>query len=183
MMRGPVMATAPTPSQLLTLGMFVFGMDTLAYSDLQRRITWRHEASDRFGARPAVQFIGPGDDDVTIAGACIPEIAGRYSALDTLASMGDTGDAWALMNGLGEVWGYYVIVGLDLTHQTVMAGGVPAGSISPSPSSARPDPWRPTRRACASPSTMAPIWPTGSIRACSNSRWSKSAGARPTSFR
>jgi phage protein U len=111
-------------SQLLTLGMFVFGMDTLAYSDLQRRITWRHEASDRFGARPAVQFIGPGDD-VTIAGACIPEIAGRYSALDTLASMGDTGDAWALMNGLGEVWGYYVIVGLDLTHQTVMAGGVP----------------------------------------------------------
>jgi phage protein U len=112
-------------SQLLTLGMFVFGMDTLAYSDLQRRITWRHEASDRFGARPAVQFIGPGDDDVTIAGACIPEIAGRYSALDTLASMGDTGDAWALMNGLGEVWGYYVIVGLDLTHQTVMAGGVP----------------------------------------------------------
>jgi hypothetical protein len=52
---------------LLTLGMFVFGMDTLAYSDLQRRITWRHEASDRFGARPAVQFIGPGDDDVTIA--------------------------------------------------------------------------------------------------------------------
>jgi phage protein U len=66
------MATAPT-SQLLTLGMFVFGMDTLAYSDLQRRITWRHEASDRFGARPAVQFIGPGDDDVTIGGACIPK--------------------------------------------------------------------------------------------------------------
>jgi phage protein U len=72
MMRGPVMATAPTPSQLLTLGMFVFGMDTLAYSDLQRRITWRHEASDRFGARPAVQFIGPGDDDVTIAGPAFP---------------------------------------------------------------------------------------------------------------
>jgi phage protein D len=29
---------------------------------------------------------------------------------------------------------------------------------------------------------MAPIWPTGSIRACSNSRWSKSAGAKPTSL-
>lgn len=119
------MASAPAPAQLLTLGMFVFGMNTLAYSELQRRITWRHEASERFGARPAVQFIGPGDDDVTIGGSCIPEIAGKYSAIDTLRGMGDTGDAWPLMNGLGEVWGRYVIVGLDLTHQTIMAGGIP----------------------------------------------------------
>ena len=52
------MASAATPGQLLTLGMFIFGMDTLAYSELQRRITWRHEASERFGARPAVQFAG-----------------------------------------------------------------------------------------------------------------------------
>jgi hypothetical protein len=119
------MAAIATPAQLLTLGMFVFGLDTLAYSELQRRITWRHEASERFGARPAVQFIGPGDDDVTIGGSCIPEIAGKYSAIDTLRGMGDTGDAWPLMNGLGEVWGRYVIVGLDLTHQTIMAGGIP----------------------------------------------------------
>jgi hypothetical protein len=39
---------------------------------------------------------------------------------------------------MGEVWGYYVIVGLDLTHQTMMAGGVPAGSITVT-SSARTD--------------------------------------------
>lgn len=123
------MATAP--NQLLTLGLFVFGMDTIAYDEFRRRTSWRHAQTERFGARPASQFTGPGDDTVTIGAKLIPEIAGSYSAIDTLRDMADSGDSWLLIDGLGGVIGKFRIDGIDEEHRAIMAGGIPrAKSIS-----------------------------------------------------
>jgi hypothetical protein len=121
------MATTLSPAHLMTLGMFVFGMDTVPYQDLQRRMTWRHEQSERFGARPASQFAGPGEDSITIAGLVVPEIAGRYSAIETLIEMADTGDHWPLMDGTGRVLGDFRIETIDQSHKGVLAGGIPRG--------------------------------------------------------
>lgn len=123
------MATLPivSPAHLMTLGMFIFGMDTIPYQDLQRRISWRHEEMDRFGARPASQFAGPGEDLVTIAGLVVPEVAGSYASIDRLIEMADTGDNWPLVDGLGYVMGRYRIEGMDLGHVGIMAGGLPRG--------------------------------------------------------
>jgi uncharacterized protein len=120
-----MMATTLSPAHLMTLGMFVFGMDTIAYQDLQRRMSWRHEESERFGVRSASQYVGPGEDSITIAGLVVPELAGRYSAIDTLIEMADTGDHWSLMDGTGRVLGDFRIEGIDQAHRSVMAGGVP----------------------------------------------------------
>lgn len=124
------MATAPnisgaSASQLLTLGMFVFGMDTIPYSDFQRRMAWRHESTERHMARAASQFTGPGEDIISIAGLLVPEIAGTYSAIDTLVEMADTGGHWPLIDGFGRVLGHYRIDHLDQGHRTVLAGGIP----------------------------------------------------------
>jgi phage protein U len=120
-----VQPTALSAAVLMSLGLFTFGMDQAAYDQLSRRITWRHEHNDRYLARPASQFAGPGDDHVTIAGTIIPEVAGNYGALSFLIDMGDTGSAWPLMDGLGTLWGIYRIDGLDQTHRVIMAGGLP----------------------------------------------------------
>lgn len=57
---------------LLALGLFVFSMDSLPFSELQRRTDWRHAKNERHGARPASQFLGPGEDKVTLLSALIP---------------------------------------------------------------------------------------------------------------
>lgn len=126
------MATTPTnaastlsPARLLTLGMFLFGMDTIPYQELRRRMTWRHERMERFGARAANQFAGPGEDTVTISGLIIPEMGATYSSIDLLVEMADTGDNWPLLDGLGTVLGYFQIEAIDTTHRDVMAGGIP----------------------------------------------------------
>lgn len=121
------MASAPlmSPAQLLTLGMFLFGMDTAAYSDFQRSQAWRHEGTDRHMARPASQFVGPGEDTITLGGLLVPEIAGSYSALDRLVEMADTGGNWPLVDGTGLVLGHFRIDKLDRTHRIVLAGGIP----------------------------------------------------------
>ena len=114
-----------SPAQLLTLGMFVFGMDTAAYSELSRRMSWNHSTVERHMARPATQFTGPGEDSIQIAGLIAPEVAGSFGAFDELEAMANTGDAWPLLDGRGFVLGVFQIVALDRTQRTILAGGLP----------------------------------------------------------
>lgn len=118
-------APYPSPAQLMSLGMFIFGMDTLPYQKLTQSAEWRHAQTDRHQAPPASQFLGRGQDKISISGLCVPEIAGDFGAFDTLVAMGDTGDDWPLMDGIGRIFGNFRIVTLEREHLTVMAGGLP----------------------------------------------------------
>lgn len=107
------------------LGLFVFSTDTALFDTLQRSRAWRHASADRFAARAASQFTGPGDDTITLTGRIVPELAGRYSSLDRLAAMADTGEAWPLLNGAGTLFGAYVITRLEETQRALIDTGTP----------------------------------------------------------
>lgn len=109
---------------LMALGMFLFGMDSLAYSEFTRRMDWRHESSPRFQARPASQFVGPGDDKVTLTGLLVPEVSGSYTSIDRLIEMANTGGNWPLVDGFGRVWGDFRIAALDQRGSSILAGGI-----------------------------------------------------------
>lgn len=115
----------PTPRELMTLGMFIFGMGTAAYQNLQRSREWRHATSERHGARDAAQFIGPGPEKLNLSGLIVPELGASFSSLDTLGEMADTGDHFPLINGQGIILGHYRIDRLDEEHLSIMAGGTP----------------------------------------------------------
>jgi Phage protein U len=117
--------TDPSPRELMTLGLFVFGMDTLPYQTLRHAIEWRHGKSERHQARAASQFLGPGAETITISGLLVPEIAGSYSAFDRIVEMAGTGEDYPLMDGLGRILGHFHIVKLDRDHLNVIGGGLP----------------------------------------------------------
>jgi uncharacterized protein len=94
---------------LMSLGQFVFQLPDLAYSELQRSTAWRHASNSRVGARPALQYVGQGDDTITLSGTLVPEIAGTLQSLVTLRSMADAGDAYAMVDGAGRIFGAWVI--------------------------------------------------------------------------
>lgn len=108
---------------LMTLGMFVFDLPTLTYTQLQRRSSWRHPTSDRVGARPKGQFAGAGEDDITLTGSLAPIAMGDADALDQLRDMAGTGEAFPLVDGTGRVFGAFVITGLDETQRGIMDNG------------------------------------------------------------
>lgn len=116
---------ASSPRELMTLGMFIFGMETANYQSLQRSREWRHATSERHGAIDAAQYIGPGPDSISLAGLLVPELGGSYAALETLAAMADTGDTYPLVNGQGQILGHYRITRLDEEQRVIMAGGAP----------------------------------------------------------
>ena len=108
---------------MLALGMFVFSLSTLAYQELQRQTEWRHPSSSRVGAAPARQFIGRGDDSITLPGIIFPELAGTTLSLDALRLLANTGKAWPMIEGTGRIYGLWVIESLSETKTVFFRDG------------------------------------------------------------
>ena len=94
---------------MLTLGMFVFTLDTLPYQQLQREMEWRLASNPRVGRRPAYQYTGPGEDTITLSGVLLPELTGGDMSLAMVKLMAEQGKAWPLIEGTGMVYGWYAI--------------------------------------------------------------------------
>ncbi len=109
---------------LLSLGMFVFELPALAYQELERRTDWRHSQNARVGIRAGNQFLGPGEDVITLTGT-IPLELGDLAALDTLREMGDAGESYPLVDGRGRVHGAHVILDLAERQTLPLADGTP----------------------------------------------------------
>lgn len=111
--------------QMMAFGQFAFGLDTLAYQSLARQTAWRHAENSRVGARPAGQYVGPGQDSITLSGLLVPEFAGNRLALDELRTMGDAGSAWPLVSGDGTVLGQWTLQSVHETQTVHLADGTP----------------------------------------------------------
>lgn len=112
-------------STMMALGTFVFSLPTLAYDELQRRTEWRHARNPRVGARDATQFVGPGEDTVSLSGTAMAELQDGRASLDTLRSMAADGDAYPLVDGAGRVWGSFVVTNVDERQAVFLADGTP----------------------------------------------------------
>lgn len=110
---------------LYALGLFVFSTDTALFDGLRRREDWRHGQQSRFGARDAFQFIGPGQDSITIGGTLVPQVQGSFTSLDTLRDMAAEGEVYQLIRGDGRVEGGFVITGLDTDAGFLLIDGIP----------------------------------------------------------
>jgi len=110
---------------MMSYGTFVFSLSTAAYEQLQRQMTWRHGSSDRVGARPARQYVGPGDDTISLQGLISAELTDNLQVLDELRELGNEGRPHALVEGTGLIYGAYVMVSLNETRKEFFSDGVP----------------------------------------------------------
>lgn len=108
---------------MMALGLFVFATQTLPYQQLQRQTSWRHPSNSRLGLRPARQFMGPGDDSITLSGTLYPELTGGRVSLAMVRAMAETGMAWPLIEGSGAFYGLWVIESTDETGSVFFADG------------------------------------------------------------
>lgn len=101
---------------MLSLDHFVFSLQSVPYKELQRQRNWKHRTSSRVGTRDASQYLGAGDDTITLNGMVAADNGiGTAASIDELAKMGDTGDAYVLVDGAGTVYGGYIIESLNET--------------------------------------------------------------------
>lgn len=110
---------------MLALGAFRFGLSTAAYQNLERTSAWRWESVPRVGVRPAQQFVGPGEDTVSMDGTIYPSFRGGLGQLDAMRAEADKGEALLLVDGTGKVWGEYCITEVRETQTVFFSNGMP----------------------------------------------------------
>lgn len=94
---------------MMALGDFRFALATAAYAELERSRTYRWAKHDRVGRAPAYQFVGEGEDDVSLSGTIYPHFRGGLGQVEAMAAMAAQGEPLTLTDGRGEVWGQFVI--------------------------------------------------------------------------
>ncbi|HDU4902617.1 phage tail protein [Klebsiella quasipneumoniae] len=102
---------------MMVFGLFVFELRTLPYQQLQLSRHWRHVKNDRVGRSAKWQYVGAGENQLTLGGLLYPEITGGNLSLGAVSTMAYTGLAWPIIDGIGSIYGMYVITGLQETHQ------------------------------------------------------------------
>ena len=110
---------------MMSLGQFVFSLGTLSFDELRRQSQWRHPSNARVGLRPARQYVGPGEDSLSLSGLLVPEFMGSRLAMDELRKMADSGQAYALADRAGDIHGAWVIESVNETATLFVAQGVP----------------------------------------------------------
>lgn len=108
---------------MMTLGWFVFMRSTVAPQSQQDEKSWRHPGNNRVGTRPSYQYLGPDDELSTLSGVLYPELTGGPVSLDMLNSMGDSGQAFPLIQGDGVMRGSFVIEGISTTRSEFFQDG------------------------------------------------------------
>ncbi|EKS58829.1 phage tail protein [Citrobacter freundii ATCC 8090 = MTCC 1658 = NBRC 12681] len=101
---------------MMVYGMFVFELRTLPHQQLQQNKSWRHVKNERINRSASWQYIGAGEDQITLSGVLYPEITGGEVSLTVLTTQAYTGRPWPLIDGTGQIYGMYVITGLQTTR-------------------------------------------------------------------
>lgn len=108
---------------MMAYGMFIFMLDTVPYQALQQETAWRHVKNDRVGKSAKWQYIGTGEDSITLTGTLYPEVTGGDVSLTTLRTMAYGGKPWPLIEGTGSIYGMFVITNITENRSEFMKDG------------------------------------------------------------
>ena len=110
---------------LMAFGPFAFGMQTAAYDELRRQMQFKHGAAVRVGERDSYQYLGAGEEIVTLSGTVAPGVTGTLASITQLEAMGAGGQAYVLVDGAGYVYGVYFIDRIETTQRYFLDDGTP----------------------------------------------------------
>ena len=119
---------------MMLLGPVNFSIDTSAYEQLQRSSQYDWATQGRLGhpqlkhlgiGGPAHQYIGPGEESISLNGTIYPQYKGGTRQLSLIRLTAGLGIAMPLVDGNGFVYGRWIIENLQETRSVFFADGVP----------------------------------------------------------
>lgn len=110
---------------MMALGGFRFGINRANYQTFTRSASWRWEEQPRLGRRPALQYLGPGTEEITLEGVIYPHFKGGLRQVELMRLQASAGQPLILVDGMGWVWDRWVITGVEERKTLFMADGAP----------------------------------------------------------
>ncbi|WP_315743085.1 phage tail protein [Bradyrhizobium sp. SZCCHNR1075] len=110
---------------LLALGSYRFSVTTGAYQKFERTTAWRWPATERIGVAPAKQYVGPGEDEISIEGTIYPHYRGGLRQIDQMRAQAGLGQPLPLITGFGRFLGNWCIEKIKENQDYLMSDGAP----------------------------------------------------------
>jgi phage protein U len=110
---------------MLMLGTFRFSLNVAVPQEIERSTEYKWPAQALFGQAQARQFVGIGDDTITLPGVIFPEWKGSTNAMKTLRGLAAQGQPLLLIDGMGTVYGRWVITRVDEKKSIFAAAAQP----------------------------------------------------------
>ena len=110
---------------MLALGPFRFEMGHATYQSLAMSQSWRWPEQARIGREPALQFTGRDPVEIRLQGVLFPGFDAGLKQVEEMRALADLGKPLQLVDGLGRVWGSWVIVEVGDTRSVLMDDGQP----------------------------------------------------------
>ncbi|WP_353571122.1 phage tail protein [Candidatus Albibeggiatoa sp. nov. BB20] len=106
-------------------GGYPFGTSTTALAKLDHSTSYRHPSQGRIGRPVALQFVGKGDDSITLTGDYYPAISGRANLMEIVRLIANQGKPHYLIDGMGMIYGKYVCTSVKDGKESLMDDGRP----------------------------------------------------------
>jgi len=110
---------------MMALGAFRFGMNSADYQTFSRTAGFRWAKQDRLGRTPALQYLGPDTEEITLEGVIYPHFKGGLRQVELMRRIARTGVPLMLVDGLGFAWQRWCIVEVTERRSYLMADGAP----------------------------------------------------------
>ena len=110
---------------MLALGPFRFEMGQATYQSLAMSQSWRWPQQARIGGEPALQYTGHEPAEVRLQGVLFPGFDAGLAQVQEMRSLANLAKPLQLVDGLGRVWGAWVIVEVSDTRSVLMDNGQP----------------------------------------------------------
>lgn len=121
-MKGHIYGSSIT---MMRLGGFKFGINTAAYQELTRSSAYKWGRQDVFSKLDNLQFLGPGQDTITLNGVIYPDFKGGTQQLEILRLLALAGLPYLMVSGTGKILGMWVIDQIEEGQGVFAAYGVP----------------------------------------------------------
>ena len=89
---------------MMALGTFRFGVNRASYQMFTRDAAYRWAKQDRLGRDPALQYLGPDAEEITLEGVIYPHFKGGLRQMELMRAVARQGAPMMLVDGLGFVW-------------------------------------------------------------------------------
>ena len=110
---------------MMALGPFRFEVGRSTYQSLVMSQSWRWPEQARIGRDAALQFTGRDPAEIRLQGVLFPGFDGGLRQVEEMRTLADQGKPLQLVDGLGRVWGAWVIVEVADTRSVLMDNGQP----------------------------------------------------------
>ncbi len=110
---------------MMQLGEFQFSIASAAYQSLQRKTQYAWQSQDRLNNHSVWQYTAKPQESLQLDGVIYPQHKGGARQIETLREQAALGEALILVDGMGLVYGQWVILSVEETQSTFNPIGMP----------------------------------------------------------